>query len=283
MSKKKSILDLLAQEVAGLGNAEQKRVLNVLKQAEEELEGALGAWLKTIPDGGERFTALHYRQALVQIRGIRVSFGKVGKSLSENVKRAGEKAQELSGEHLKKEWEHFEYRPLPIEVAGRLGTLEKTLLHRYRKLGSLYSKETRKWITKQLAVGVLKGETFDQLTNRLVRLSGPKRLILNKPLPKQIARGILSFPRYRASMIVRTEALSAYNFGHLHSIKTLSKKVPGLKKRWDSTLDRRGCLVCRGLDNEIQEVSEVFSSGDLYPPQHPHCRCTVVAWMKHWK
>jgi len=88
--------------------------------------------------------------------------------------------------------------------------------------------------------------------------------------------------RHRVSRIVRTEVMRAYNIGHQRSVIALAKNDPEVVKRWDSSLDRRGCQVCRSLDGEVRKPTEKFSTGIQYPPQHPHCRCTVVAWKEHW-
>ncbi|MCP3669599.1 MAG: hypothetical protein GY814_04070 [Gammaproteobacteria bacterium] len=291
MSKRtqtQAILDQVNQEVAGLGNAERRRVLLALRQAEEELAVALAEWLKRKPDGAGRFTAKHYRQALAQIRGTRAVFDTVGTTLNDTLNAAGKTATVMSYEHIRQQWEHFslsfdgEIKQLPITIAGRLATVQNSLLHRYRKISSKYTRETRKWVTKQLAVGVIKGETFDQMTSRLVKLAGPKGLISNAPLPDQMARGVLSFPRSRVSRIVRTEVINAYNKGHMESVAELAKDDDAVMKRWDSTLDRRGCATCRDLDGEIRKPLDTFSTEVQHPPQHPHCRCTVVAWKKNW-
>jgi len=59
-------------------------------------------------------------------------------------------------------------------------------------MAKAYSKETRAWLHKQLAVGVLKGETFDQMTSRIVKLGAKRAADASLPLSAQMAHGILT-------------------------------------------------------------------------------------------
>ena len=291
MSKKdqiQNLLDRVNQEVAGLGNVERKQILMALKQAEAELSVGLAEWLKKGPGAETRFTAKHYRQALAQIKGVRATWGQVGSTMADSLTKGSASSVALSYEHIREQWEKFsfvfdgELKPLPVSVAARLPKVAKGLERRYAVMGRKFSKETRQWITRQLAVGVLKGETFGQMTRRIVKLASPKYRNPDASLPEQMARGLINFPKAKVEKIVRTEIVSAYNRGHLESIAELAKEDKEVYKRWDSTLDRRGCVVCKGLDGEIRRPDKMFSTGIAHPPQHPYCRCTVVAWKKTW-
>lgn len=53
--------------------------------------------------------------------------------------------------------------------------------------------------------------------------------------------------------------------------------VPLLYKRWDATLDRKTCKVCKDLDGDVKFIG---ASWDPRPGEvHPHCRCFAALAM----
>lgn len=90
---------------------------------------------------------------------------------------------------------------------------------------------------------------------------------------------------YRATLIARTETMTASNQGTLDSWRQAEKEglLPGgMMKRWiHAAGSSRTCPICTELGNsEPVPMNGTFSSGVLgesfeRPPAHPACRCTI--------
>jgi SPP1 gp7 family putative phage head morphogenesis protein len=147
----------------------------------------------------------------------------------------------------------------------------RTLLEQYDAVSRRYGDNVRFDIRQQLKEGVKRGETFDQLTRRIVRHVAP-------PSEFPVALG----NRYwdQARRIVRTEVMNAYNQATVDAVKELARVEPELQLRWLAAIDGRTCSVCRSMDGVAIGAFESFSAGP--PPAHPNCRCIVTAWMSEW-
>lgn len=83
-----------------------------------------------------------------------------------------------------------------------------------------------------------------------------------------------SFSEARSSMIARTETNLADNNISVDTYKTAGIK----KKRWLTAHDDKVDPHCTA--NEAQGaigIDAKFSSGQVAPPSHPNCRCTIIA------
>ena len=89
--------------------------------------------------------------------------------------------------------------------------------------------------------------------------------------------------RARAENIARTEVLAAQNIGQLLSwVQAADQGLLDLsraEKEWVVGPDGwRGvavCDICLGLAGERTTVQGLFSNGEISPPAHPSCRCTM--------
>lgn len=84
--------------------------------------------------------------------------------------------------------------------------------------------------------------------------------------------------RQRATMIARTETMTALNNGRRESYRTakLQGFLPDdVRMAWMVTNDDRLCPICSELDGIVVGVNDVFPSGSV-PPAHPNCRCTTI-------
>jgi SPP1 gp7 family putative phage head morphogenesis protein len=86
----------------------------------------------------------------------------------------------------------------------------------------------------------------------------------------------------RASRVVRTEVLHAYNQHSQDQIAELAAEDGRILKRWDATIDGRTCSECRALHGVAVRPNEDFPRGVYQPPLHPHCRCTTIVWREDW-
>ena len=107
-------------------------------------------------------------------------------------------------------------------------------------------------------------------------------------------------PRYRATMIARTESIRAANMSALRRYEERGVRM----KQWHATIDDRTCPFCMELDGKILNTTEsYFNKGDqmtvfvegtarrlnfnyqdvLTPPLHPLCRCCVLPYDPRWQ
>jgi SPP1 gp7 family putative phage head morphogenesis protein len=81
----------------------------------------------------------------------------------------------------------------------------------------------------------------------------------------------------RATVIARTETLTALNEGHLLQQQRLVADGDLDPTRWErewlTARDERTCLLCAPLNGETAPIDGPFSNGVFMPPLHPNCRC----------
>lgn len=90
---------------------------------------------------------------------------------------------------------------------------------------------------------------------------------------------------YRLRRIAATEVSRAYNDEHDEGtgwlVDTYKNEtwIAAVVKRWDATLDRKVCSVCRTHDGEIVPLGTTFDSAEEPGAVHPVCRCldTIIA------
>ena len=286
------VLDVTSREAAELGRIERREIFIVLRQAEGELSDGLREWLKNAPDGGSRFTAQQMRNALANVRVAMQTIRSMDPLMAGALESIRRDSGKLALSHVESQLLEFSQifegtlKPVNIRVAAAFARGEKLLIRKHAKSARRYAGEMEKHIRRQLMKGVLKGESFEQMALRLSRLAPNQLVTLSTDPADQMARGLMQLPRSSASRIIRTEAIEAYNTFHHAGIEDLAEDDDDIRKRWDSTLDRRGCQTCRKLDGQVRKVDEDFEmNGREYkhPTAHPHCRCTVVPWAESWK
>jgi hypothetical protein len=97
----------------------------------------------------------------------------------------------------------------------------------------------------------------------------------------------LKLIRARATMIARTEIMTASNMGRQMSWSQGANQGyvdPTSMKRWSTSATLAGlkdakrgvCDRCRPMRNEMVRIDQPFSNGLMMPPAHPHCRCTAA-------
>lgn len=288
------LLHWVNAEVAKLSGTGLSKMASVLKEAEKEVTQDLAKWLARV-NGDTKFTAQVYRNALIQIRGALLSIEQRSPLVAQVLKFGATQASVLATKHLIAEVEKFSLihegtiRPVALEASTILAEGKKTLWPRMQNSAARYTGQVAEDIRKQLAIGVVRGETVDQLTTRLVKLGGPKGHValrgqLGKPgaVAEHITEGL--FKRYRgyAERLVRTETVNAYNQLALEGISELNAEDPGYKKRWDAAIDGRTCAWCHSYDHEVVDEGKNFHGGVQAPPVHPNCRCAVVLWRAEW-
>ncbi len=274
------LLENINHQVAKLSIASSPKMLAVLDEAEKELTQALAKWM-AMNKSMEKFTPQLYRNALLQIREALGNIkGPMATEIESVLKHNGNIAAALATGHLKKEVEvfskHFEgsVRPIALDTASVLAEGKKTVWPRFASSATRYAGQVGEDINKQLAIGVVRGENIDQLTNRLVKLGGPKT--------ETAGEGLFKRYRYYAERLARTEVVNAYNTFAMEGMQELEQEDPGYFQRWDAAVDGRTCPYCREYDGLNCKLDGSFPGGIKQPPLHPNCRCCLVVWRKEW-
>jgi hypothetical protein len=263
-------------------------MLPVLAEAERELARDLSQWLATIANGEQRFTAREYRNALIQMRGSLARMKRLAPELYRQLERSGEVAGSLAVAHLVREVADFSLlfdgviRHLPLEVTAIMAEGKHLLLPQFAASARRYGTDAIADIKRQLAVGVVRGETFGQLTHRLMRLTPRGAQTPDTPEAQLLAEGLFKGARYRAERIVRTEVIHAYDVHTEIGLREAVALDPEITQRWDATRDGRTCGLCRDLDGLVVAVGALFAGDYSGPPAHPCCRCCRTAWRADW-
>jgi SPP1 gp7 family putative phage head morphogenesis protein len=292
MSFVDDLMYMLNREVANLSVNSIESIAGLLKEAEQELTQKLAAYLAKHP-GDTRFTAHQMQGVLIQIRGAMNMISKLAGPMAAALQAQSGLAFDLAQKHLKYEIEklssHFTgaVRPIPISQAEALLDVNRVLYPRHVSSSIRYAGEVGDHVRRQLALGVLQGETLDQMTKRISALGGRlvKDLSIVSPGAKAQAMvtGLFIRPKSSAERLVRTEVVHSYNAAIEGQIHELNQVDPGYHLKWDAAVDRRTCEICAKLHNLVVPDGKPFPGGMRHPPAHPNCRCAAVAWRKEWK
>lgn len=285
------MLEQQAAQIDALDRRSMRAVLPALLDARAELRSDLSRWLAKHPDGDDQFTAQQLRRALLALEGSLQRVDEIREDMAGALRGNSAAAASLSASHLGQQvatgaalFGESIY-PTNIEAAALIARGEKLLFKHYDSSAKRYAGQVGEDIRHQLAVGVAKGETFAQLKARLVRLGGPGPR--TGVAAEDIANGLFRRHRYWAERLVRTEMISAYNQHHQEGINLLNEtrdeqQTDEYLQRWDASLDKRACKICRDLNERCAKPGESFPGGITRPPAHPCCRCVLVAWHASW-
>lgn len=281
-------------EVDKLSGIGLLRVREVLDHAQRELirDLAKARWLGT----DDRYTAQVHRNALMQISGAIDHLAKsTAPELADTLRVSGHTAGALAASHLASEVAMFSsifegtVRPIALEASSVIAKGDRLLWPRFKNSAVRYAGQVKDDIRRQLAIGLIKGETVDQMTERLGKLGGPSGHVFTrgragdpKARAEYISEGLFKRYRYWAERLVRTETVNAYNEAALIGMDELEKDDPGYFKRWDAAIDRRVCILCRSFDDLVVPLHGKFPLDFDKPPRHPNCRCACVIWRKEW-
>lgn len=289
---------LVAEQVGAVEHLEAgmlRPMLDVLNEAKRELQRDLRKWLSTVEDPTERFTAHHMR---VMLRSIEGAISKLGVRLEDWINHRPLKATKLERAALEgmRAQQHkigaLAVKSLDSEIV-RLGHVfgqslvgpqldvaavvargDRLMMKRFPSSAARYSMHTAEDLRFQIAVGVARGETFEQLVQRLRRIGGPTgpiavRGIFGAPgaIIEDIPEGLFRRYRHFAERFVRTEMMKAYNTMHDASIKLANDErrpgSPKFERRCDETMDGRTCAFCMSMHGKIMRENEG-------PPWHPN-------------
>jgi SPP1 gp7 family putative phage head morphogenesis protein len=288
-------MSIIAHEAGRLPDAEVRALAPVLAMARQELARGLAAWLRKTK-GTQRFTAQRYRVAMLALEhALDQVRGRLDASMLASLGNAIDPAGSMAVRHLADQVAMLgpvfgmSVRPPNIERAAVLATGRRALIPRFQTSAARYAGAVRSDIMRQLSLGVVQGETFDEMTTRMARSGGPRGVVFLRGMPGQpgarsevIAEGLFARYRHWGERVVRTEVMGTYNHMHHTALVKANRSDPGYMQRWDASADHRVCSVCRGLDGVIAALGKSFGQGYKRPPGHPNCRCVLTPWRKEW-
>jgi len=112
---------------------------------------------------------------------------------------------------------------------------------------------TREALLASIKEGIDAAEGFDQISQRITDVYKDAEA-------------------YRVERIARTEVSSALNEGAIQGYKQA-----GITKLEWVTVNGGEAEICQDNDGEIRDIGKAFPSGETQPPNHPNCKCSVVA------
>lgn len=285
----KALLHQVNEDVANLAEAPLRALLAPMVAAEQELTADLAGLVGRM---GETYSAQALRNSLLQVRSALNAVQRLRPELRDELVKAGRQGRLLSTHSLQlqvaKFAMHFDKTIKPVPLIPATKVAERLHLERFARAAGKYTAAVQADIRRQLTIGLLRGESVGQMAARLTG-TGRKGAQRVQALPpqaqaKEVSHALWERYRYQARRLVRTEVLHAYNEVTTDQIAQLAREDgPGWGKKWVAELDGRTCLICRRLDGVVVGAEENFP-GTLpgAPPDHPQCRCTVVAWHERW-
>lgn len=284
------------QAVDALVPPAMRAVVPALVQARDELRSDLQSWLATAKNGADRFTAADKQAALRALEGALDRIQDLHPAMASALAGQRHATGPLAIANLDNEIRRLSaifgggVPVIPnIKAAAIIAQGDKLLWRRHETSAKRYAGAIGEDIKHLLSVGVAKGESFDQLVNRLRRIGSAGRTA--RPIEPgadsaEIAGGLFGRYRWWAERLVRTEGMFAYNSMHDESIAYANEHRPDgdeeYLRRWDAAADVRVCSTCRSLDGKVTTLDGTFPGGYSSPPCHSCCRCTVLAWLRRW-
>lgn len=266
----------------------------VLAQAQRETAQALRDWLSSAK-GDARYTPVMHRAVLAHLERALHTVATLDPTLREALTKAGVDAGRLAAGDAAREFDRFSHlfdrepTHLPVNLLRIVATGERELIPRFRTSAARYAGDVGADIRRELAIGLARRESISQMTDRLMRLGGPRGLValrgvVGEPgaVTEHIAEGLFARYRYWGERIARTETQRAYNVQVDETLREAREHIPDLMRRWDASADHRICPVCAELHGAVTTIDGVFPGGYETAPAHPNCRCRVGAWRRSW-
>lgn len=113
---------------------------------------------------------------------------------------------------------------------------------------------------RQIQIGLLRGETMDQIVRRIVPKAGTLE-------PSELRRAVV-----RARTLIRTTTTAVQNHAHLATFQAQGKNITEYFE-FSATLDVRTSSICRSADGRRFKHDDPRA---LIPPLHPNCRSTII-------
>lgn len=271
--------------VLKLTDPELASIMPILQEARERTAKGLSKFIKK--EGDSTYTAHKHQALMVQLdRAMKDVTDAAPKAMLKELRGGSLKAGRLSIEKLTKMVEEGEKRfrdavtPMRIPIVKVLTNVQRTMMGRHEQKSERYADGIGDRVRREMAIGVVRGESVNEIAKRLVGMKADKMSASDKA--DAIADKQLFANEYEAERLVRTELVNAYTETQIESLGELDADDPGWKKMWDAANDDRVCDDCNDLDGVVVDHDELFPGGIQGPPLHPNDRCTIVPWRDDW-
>lgn len=245
---------------------EVRQALEILDRANKDLRAQLAVRLVE----GETTTTLRFKEMLKDIRVLR-------KELFKKLRQTNRKSMVDLAKMEQKFTKQIVELNLPVQLdlntvsAGQLNALVKT---KPFAGGANSARTLQKWwkgleaadatrITESLQLGVVQGESIQQIASRV--------------------NGVVGLTRANAEAVVRTAVNHTVNTSREAFFNANSDIVSAL--RWTATLDGRTSAICRARDGHFAPLSgnpegkvpsPLLDPPGARPPAHPSCRSLMT-------
>lgn len=311
-----------ARVVAGLSDAELEQLLPILAEARDQQARDLAKWLSKVDREDKYTTAMHRQlvssmdQSLVDMK--KRLFYATKEDLQTEAKKAGSQAVAALRKAAIAGAKKFDDATTTLGLGKAQIVLDnaRNLLGRHESSAARYAGRQGDEIKKQLAIGLVRGESVGSIVSRL---SGVPAIRADRMKDGDAADAIAENRFFKskadAERLVRTENVHAANSAQVDALNDDNERsesgdgekepeldddgnpiLPdpdnsdaegGWMKRWDATFDRLTCEYCEDLDGQVVGADEAFDTDyddDVqHPPLHPNCRCAVTPWREGWE
>ncbi len=264
-------LDASRERVERMAEASKREVVRQLVALEAELRERLVEQQRA--GRGDSWTAADTEATLVQVREL---LGRQGREFKGMLAANATTARRLGVKSAAAVLHHFEgkrggpVRPLALEATA---AAQNPLLARHEASVARYGARTIGRIAGVIQRGLLVGDTFSEMTDRLTGKRG--------------APGVLVQSAGDAARIIRTEGLFAMNAGaHEEALAQRAKRFPDLKKRICETFDSRTAPDSYSVHGQTRELeqpfADAFGHSATHPPLRPNDRAVEIVWRDAW-
>jgi hypothetical protein len=290
MSSFASTVSANRRAVLALSDPELVETLSVLRQIRKETARSLADFLSKA-DGASTYTIHKHRALLAQLDdSIRLIETKLPPALLSDLRTPTLGRTALKNLMAMVEAGEKEFRgaitSLNLPVAKILRDFDQSVVSRYAKSATRYAGDVGELIRKDLTLGLVKGDTIDQLASRLVGTNYRALVARGVDAVAGAAADKMFFSSHAdAARLVRTEWNNAYNQTQILGLKSAADKDPkaGFLKKWDAANDKMTCEDCHDMDDVAVELDDDFpNDGGDGPPLHPNDRCAIVPWSRAW-
>lgn len=260
----------------------------VLEQLREKTAASYAQLLKN--SEMQKFTTTQYASMMVQLDdALKLTQGKLITAANSDLSTESKEAMKLSIEKMRAMVEAQQKKfkgvvtSLNLPVASVVASADKSLMMRHANSAKRYGGRVGTLIRNDIAIGVIRGETPDQIAKRI--LGSDYNVVKGKSATKQadaIGDKLLLRNEADARRLVTTEIAHAYATAQEIELAEMEKDDPGWQKEWDAKNDMKTCINCRSLNGKRTRPGGNFPGGVHNPPLHPHCRCTTRPVRREW-
>lgn len=293
-SRAQEIVDQNRDEVErAIGNKSRRELTRILLDAQRQIADAQRT---TSPDAP--WTHLDLNQTMVLVQD---ALGHTTKRFEHLLEKQREQAYAVGAKSTAEMLTHFEgggdngtVRPLAIREAL---AMRQMALDEHATSVDRYGKRMIHVIRRELQGGIVRGATFEEMTQLLVGKKGPRGNVslaatvgpdgkVRRLVEAHTKKGLFVERRGWAERIVRTEGMRAYAAGADEEIARQKAAFPDLLRKLVETFDNRTAPDSYVAHGQVRGSKEPFFDGKhtyLRPPGRPNDRACIIPWRKAWE